>query len=269
VGNRLERVAALTNWVSLPYQESPIQHPPYADAFSLFVFGLKFKNHPEPVFPEPSLKGEGIVGVWSGLSMRVDALRGDLEWKGTTLALYTNGMVFYSAKLQTFAFAMSPYIAREVTPRWWGTYTFDKGTGTIKMIYGDVAMEQQGESLVLTSNKTPHKFGRLPSVDGTRLEGTWGFDEGNGKISKITFTEGGRFSDQGALHVLEHSLYKLKSMTGKPGEGTYEVKNYTFYFHYSDGREFSTAYLGGGAAKGDLKPATLTLSFNHDTLKRQ
>lgn len=109
----------------------------------------------------------------------------------------------------------------------------------------------------------------LAPVDGARLEGTYALREHNGKIPKITFTADGRFKDEGAIHVLEHSLYKLTSLTAKPGEGTYEVKNYTILFHYSDGREFQAAFLGLGASKGDPKPGALTLGFNLDTLTRQ
>jgi len=47
------------------------------------------------------------------------------------------------------------------------------------------------------------------------------------------------------------------------------VKNWTILFHYADGREFKSAFLGLGSTKGDRTPATLTLGFNHDTLKRQ
>jgi hypothetical protein len=269
VGDRLERAAVLTNYVSAPYQETPFDSPKYHDVINRFVFSLKFKNHAEPKLEEGSLRGEGIVGVWTGLKMDLTARTGNLDFKAATAAFFSNGQVFYSAQLQTFLFeGASPILAREITPRWWGTWTFDQGAGTIKMITGNIAMELQGENLVLTTNKTPHKFFRLAPVDGARLEGTWAFAENNGKIPKITFTADGRFKDEGALNVLEHSLYRLYATTGKPGEGSYEVKNYTILFHYADGREFTSAFLGLGNPKGDRTPAALTLGFNHDTLKR-
>jgi hypothetical protein len=270
VGDRLERVAVLTNYVSAPYVETPYDSPRFNDVINRFVFGLRFKNHDEPKLAEGSLRGEGIVGVWTGLKMDFTAATGSLDFKASTLAVYSNGQAFYSAKLQTFLFeGANPAVARDITPRWWGTWTFNKGAGTLKMIYGDVAMELQGELLILTTNKTPHKFVRLEAVDGARFDGTWAFSEHNGKIPKIAFTADGRFKDEGALNVLEHSVYRLYATTQKPGEGTYEVKNYTVLFHYADGREFQSAFLGLLHKKGDLRPATLTLGFNHDTLKRQ
>lgn len=270
VGNRFERVAALTNYVNRPYDETPLYSPKYYDTFNRFVFGLKFKNHPEPDLAEGSLKGEGIVGVWMGLGLQFNAQQKNLQYQAVTLAFYSNGQVFYNSKLQTFLFeGMSPILAREVTPRWWGNYRFDQGSGTIKMSYTEIPMELRGEHLILTTNKTEHKFGRLARVDGTRLDGTWTFSEYEGKIPKITFTEQGRFTDEGAVKVLEHSLYKLYSTGGKPGEGTYEVRNWTLLLHYADGREFTTAFLGLGAEPGDHRPAELVLGFNHDKLQRQ
>jgi len=270
VGDRLERAAVLTNYVSAPYFETPFDSPRYQDVINRFVFGLRFKNHAEPKLEEGSLRGEGIVGVWTGLKLDLTARTGSLDFKSSTLAIYSNGQAFYSAKLQTFLFeGANPALAREITPRWWGTWTFDKGAGTLRMIYGDIAMELQGEHLILTTNKTPHKFFRLEPVDGARFDGTWAFAEYNGRIPKISFTADGRFKDQGALNVLEHSTYKLYATTQKSGEGTYEVKNYTVLFHYADGREFTSAFLGLLHKKGDLRPATLTLGFNHDTLKRE
>jgi len=270
VGNRFERVAALTNYVNMPYQETPLFSPKYYDTFNRFVFSLKFKNHVEPNLPEGSLKGEGIVGVWMGLGLHFNALQKNLQYEATTAAFYSNGMVFYNSKLQTFLFeGMSPILAREVTPRWWGNWTFDKGSGTMKLIYGEIPIELRGEHLILTTNKTEHKFGKLAPVDGTRLEGTWAFGEYQGKIPRITFTEQGRFKDEGAVKILEHSTYTLYSTGSKPGEGTYEVKNWTLLLHYSDGREFTTAFLGLGAKPMDSQPAELVLGYNHDKLKRQ
>ena len=270
VGDRVERVACLTNYVNPPYQDTPYDSPRYHDVVDGIVFGLKFKNHVDPKMEEGSLQGAGIVGVWAGLSLGLTARTGDLEYKSTTAAFYSNGMVFYSAKLQTFLFdGVSPAFAREITPRWWGTWTFDKTVGSMKMIYGEIPLELQGEILALTTNKTAHKFGRLPSVDGARFDGTYAFQPDQGKVPKITFRADGRFTDEGALKVLEHNSYPLYGVARKPGEGTYEVKNWTIRFRYSDGRELQAACLGLAAKPGDPRPKELTLGFNHDTLKRQ
>jgi len=270
VGDRVERVACLSNYVNPPYQDTTFDSPKYRDAVDAFVFSLRFKNHADPKIEPGSLQGEGIVGVWMGLSLGLTARTGNLDYKSTVAAFYSNGMVFYSAKLQTFLFdGVNPAFAREVTPRWWGTWTFDKTSGSMKMIFGEIPLELKGEQLVLTTNKTEHKFVRLASVDGARFDGTYAFREEQGKVPKITFSADGTFKDDGALKVLEHNSYPLYGVCRKPGEGTYEVKNWTLLLHYSDGREFTAPCLGLGEAPGDPRPAELTLGFNHDTMKRQ
>lgn len=269
VGDRIERVAVVTNYVSPPYRESPIDHPRYADALNRMIFGLRFKNHAEPALAEGGLKGDGIVGVWAGVALKTDG-QGRAAWSGMTAAFYSNGQVFFSQKLQTFLFeGMPASIACEVTPRWWGTYVFDGGKGSMTMLYGAVPMEMQGDRLVLTTSNTPHRYVKLPPVDGARFDGTYALPEDNGRVPQITFTAEGRFSDQGALAVLEHSLYRLKSDVRKPGEGAYEVKNYSILFKFDDGREFTAACLGQGLKAGDLRPAELVLGFNSDTLRRR
>ncbi len=270
VGGRLERVVALTNFVNQPYAQSPLTSPKYDDTFLRFVHGLRFKNHKEPVLPPGSLSGDGLAGVWVGMGLGFDGRRGELGYKSFTAAFYTNGLVFFAAKLQTFLFeGMDPYIAREIAPSSWGTYTFESGRGVIKMASGELPLELDGEKLVITRLKTPHTYVRLDSVDGMRWNGTWAFESTGGKTPEITFTKDGGFTDNGAVKVLEHSLYALHSTGDKPGGGTYEVKNHTVVLTYSDGRRFTTAYLGLLAKKGEPAPETLTLGFNHDTLKRK
>jgi hypothetical protein len=270
VGDRLERVAVLTNWVSQPYRESPAASPRYSGVLHEFVFSLKFKNHPEPVLSQPLLTGDGIVGVWGGISMGVSGLSGRAEWKDYYAAFYRNGLALFTNRLPTDAFErMNPYLQGETSPRWWGTWTFENGRGVLKMPYGEIPLEKKGLDLVLTTNKTPHTYVKMPPVDGARFDGTWTLSEFEGKTPSITFAADGRFTDDGALKVLEHGLYRLYKVAGKPGAGTYEVKNHTVLFHYNDGREFSTVFLGIGFKKEEPRPATLTLSFNHDVLKRR
>ncbi|HLF94865.1 MAG TPA: hypothetical protein VJB14_15470, partial [Planctomycetota bacterium] len=104
---------------------------------------------------------------------------------------------------------------------------------------------------------------------GARFDGTWTLSAIEGKVPSITFTADGRFTDDGALKVLEHNLYRLYGVAAKPGAGTYQVKNHTVLFHYSDGREFGAAFAGMDWKKEETRPATLTLGFNQDTLTRR
>ncbi len=271
VGGRVEQVVALTNFVNRPYDQTPLDSPKYRDAFTRFVFGFKFKNHKEPALPEAKLARDGIGGLWMGTGLGFDGRAGELEYKGHTAVFYSNGMVFFSAKLQTFSFeGMDPYVAREVTPAWWGTYTFANGRGSIKLPSGEIPIELEGDKLAVTRMKTTHKYVRLDAVDGMRWDGTYAFKaEADGRTPSIAFAKDGTFADDGAIKVLEHSLYALHSTGDKPGRGTYEVKNHTVIFRYADGRTFTCAYLGLLCRKDEPRPATLRLGFNNDTLTRK
>lgn len=268
VGGRLERVAVISNLVSPPYRETPTNNPRYTGVLQGFPFTLKFKNHPEPELKTPLLTGDGIVGLWVGIALRVGGT-GRASWDGSYAAFYSNGMALFSSRLPTGSFeSMNPYHQAEESPRWWGTWTFADGRGTLKMPYGEIPLEAKGADLVLTTMKTPHTYQRIAPVDGARLDGTWTMAANPGdKIPTITFREDGTFSDDGALKVLEHNLYRLYGIAAKPGDGTYEVRNFTMLFRYADGREFSAACLD--LPKGNSKPAAFSLGFNQDPLKRR
>ncbi len=271
VGGRLERVAALSNLVSPPYRESPTTNPRYSGTIHDYPFTLRFKNHREPELRAPKLTGDGIVGVWIGISMGVSGRTGRAEWNGYYAAFYDNGQVFFANRLPTNAFErMNPYHQSEESPRWWGTWTYENGRGAMKMLYGEIPIEAKGPDLALTTMKTPHTYVRIPPVDGCRFDGTWTMAANPGaKIPTITFGADGTFSDDGALGVLEHNLYRLYGICAKPGAGTYEAKNYSVVFRYSDGREFCAAFLGIDHKKEETKPAGLSLGFNQDPLKRR
>jgi hypothetical protein len=270
VGGRLERVVAVTNLVCWPSDDTPLDSPRYDDAFLRFVHGLRFANHRDPVLPAGSLAGGGITGVWVGFGLGFSGMRGEVEYSSFTAAFYSNGHVFFSTRLQTSLFeGMDPYLAREIAPAWWGTYTFEDGRGVMRMPQGDIPVRLDGEKLVITRMQTDHKYVRLASVDGMRWEGTWEFEPREGGTPSITFTKDGRFRDNGAVKVLEHSLYGLYSTGDKPGAGTYEVRNFTLLLTYSDGRRFTAAYLGLWEPRGDPRPAELRLGFNQDMLKRR
>lgn len=126
-----------------------------------------------------------------------------------------------------------------------------------------------GETIVLTTSKTDHQYIRLDNVDGARLDGTYVLSEYLGKLQEITFTADGRFRDEGAVAILEHNTYKTDGIGQKPREGTDEIKNYTLLLRYSDGREFTAAFLGLGYKKTKTKPAAINLTYSHDELKRR
>jgi len=49
----------------------------------------------------------------------------------------------------------------------------------------------------------------------------------------------------------------------------YEVKNHSALFSFSDGRKINVAFLGTGYDIKNQSPATLTMGFNEDEMRRQ
>ena len=163
----------------------------------------------------------------------------------------------------------STWIAAENNPRDWGSYVFNNGKGILKMPYGDIPLRMDINKLTITTNKTDHGFIKLSSVNGTKFNGTYTLSEWNGMIPSISFTTDGKFIDKGAVRILYHEYTECLNPAMAPGSGTYEVRNHTAIFSYSDGRKIKIAFPGTGLDKNNLSPATLTLSFNEDVMKRQ
>jgi hypothetical protein len=93
--------------------------------------------------------------------------------------------------------------------------------------------------------------------------------EAYGKIPAITFTADGRFSDNGAIRVLTHEYNDCINPGILPGSGTYEVKDYTITFNYTDGRKVKIAFLGTEYDIRNQSPAILRMSSNEDPMMRR
>ena len=69
--------------------------------------------------------------------------------------------------------------------------------------------------------------------------------------------------------ILYHEYIDCLNAGKDPGSGTYEVKNHSVLFNYTDGRRIKIAFIGTGYDKKDQSPATLSLSYNEDLLTKQ
>jgi hypothetical protein len=127
----------------------------------------------------------------------------------------------------------------------------------------------EGNKLIITANQTDHRFYQLPSVDNARFNGTYIMTEAYGKIPTITFTSDGRFADNGTLRVLYHEYNECINPALTPGSGTYEVRDYTITFNYTDGRKIKIAFLGTEYDIKNQSPAVLRMSNNEDPLTRR
>ena len=241
-----------------------IHHYPYYLTITDFIFNLGFDSFPSKELAKPSIKGTGITGVWSGLGL----MGGQL--KTTFLIFFTNGQVYYGSRFPVTGLnGLDTYADKERSPRYWGTYEFKDGAGIIKMSYGTFPVRIEGNNLIVRPVSEEHKFIRMPSFDGLKLEGKWMIEGQNEQPVSVTFRKDGTFIDEGALKVLDHSLYEYYSIADRGGSGRYLIADHTVIFNYSDGRILKIAFPGTGIDPGNPSPKELILSFNYDVLVLQ
>ena len=275
INNRFERVAIVKSKNNCKLSRYyPSARLSYNNSIENFLFSLQFTDWQEPVVKIGTVKGDGIIGAWEGISMSVGTpkpgaiLGADL--KVSDAIFFSNGQAYFGPKFPSEGLdELNTFIRAENNRRDWGTYTFSNGQGVLKMLYGDIPLRIESNKLVVTSNKTDHGFIKLKPVDGATFNGTYALSELNGKIPSITFTADGRFTDDGAIKVLYHEYIDCINEALTSGSGTYEVKNYSVIFNYTDGRKIKIAFMDVDYDIKNQSPATLTLSSNEDELKRQ
>jgi hypothetical protein len=271
INNRFERVAILKsrkncNSLSRYYSTDRLS---YQSAIDNFLFSLQFTDGEEPALKPGTAVGNGIVGVWQGISLQTSATAG-IRYNVFSPIFLTNGQAYFGPKFPTEGLdGLDTRIPPELHSRDWGTYTFSNGRGVLKMPYANIPLRMENDKLIITANQTDHKFFKLNSVDGARFNGTYVMSEAYEKIPSITFTAAGRFTDNGAVRVLYHEYIDCVNPGLMPGSGTYEVKNYSILFTYTDGRKIKLAFMGTGYDKTNPSPSTLLMSFDENTLTRK
>ncbi len=271
INNRFERVAILKSSKNCNYLSRyfSADRQVYQYAIDNFLFSIRFTDGEEPALRPGSARGDGIIGVWQGISLQTAATSG-IRYNVFSPIFLTNGQAYFGPKFPTEGLdGLDTRIPPELHSRDWGTYTFSNGRGVLKMPYANIPLRMEGNKLIITANQTDHKFFQLPSVDGARFNGTYVMSEAYEKIPVITFTADGRFTDNGAIKVLYHEYTDCLNPGLLPGSGTYEVKNYSILFNYSDGRKIKIAFLGTGYDKSNPSPAKLQMSFDENVLTRQ
>jgi len=211
---------------------------------------------PPPTTPPPSgdsssgmpQGNSGIVGVWMAMSTRTSGTFAHVIF-------YEDGTFLFAAPAKgLYNFDREQDKADRQGDNFWGTYTFNGNTGTWKYdaasVVNEITLESDG-GLKLTS--TYSKFYRCASVDNYRFDGSYTsradpFDpelSQPGEKAVIRFKSDGTFIDEG----LFTNIYTYLGIgTGKtkddfaPGNGTYELKDFTLILRYSDGRIIQTFF---------------------------
>ena len=278
INNRFERVAILkTKTINRSCSMSGYYADDrliYKDALDNFLYSIQFSDGGNPLTQPGSANGNGIVGVWQGISMNVSSPSISkplgVGYSVFTPIFLSNGQAYFGPKFPSQGLdGLDTRIAAELYRRDWGTYTFSNGSGVLKMPYGDIPLRLEGNKLVITSNKTDHRFSQMPSVDGARFNGTYVMSEAYGKIPSIRFTSDGKFADNGAIRVLYHEYVDCINPALQSGSGTYEVKDYSVLFNYTDGRKIRIAFLGTDYDRKNQSPQELRMSNNQDPLTKQ
>ena len=277
INNRFERVAILKSRKNCQGSMSryyPDERPGYYNAIENFFFSLQFTDLGETAVKPGTIKGDGIVGIWEGISMSAGAPSTSdplgLRYKVFTPIFLSNGQAYFGTKFPAEGLdGFNTWIRAENFRRDWGTWTFSNGRGVLRMPYGDIPLRFENNKFIITANNTDHAFHKLNSVDGARFNGTYVMNEAYEKIPVITFTADGRFTDNGAIKALYHASDYCTNPGLAPGSGTYEVKNHSVLFSFSDGRKINVAFLGSGYDINNQSPATLTMGNNEDEMRRQ
>ena len=281
VNGRFEKISIVKSRKNCEYSRYyPTDHIQYFNDVENFFFSLQFPDWKEPVVKTGLAKGDGITGDWQGIAMSVGLAKSGAELgaelKGKHLIFFSNGQALFQSNFPTEGLdELNTWIRAENNRRDWGTYTFSNGRGVLKLPYAEIPLRMENGKLVITTNKTDHGFIKTNSVDGARFNGTYTMSSKTflGNETEITplisFTSDGKFTDNGALKILYHEYNNCLNLAYGPGSGTYEVKNYSVIFNYTDGRKIKIAFLGSDYDIKNQSPATLTLSSNEDVLRRQ
>lgn len=258
----------------------PSERLNYYNDIENFLFSLQFADWKEPVAKTGSANGDGINGVWQGISMSVGMSKPGAELgaelKVKQLIFFSNGQAFFGNNFPAEGLdGLNTWVRAENFRRDWGTYSFSNGKGVLKLPYAEIPLRMENGKLIITPNKTDHAFIKTNSVDGAGFNGVYASSSKNyageetGKKSVINFTADGKFTDNGAMSILYHEYIDCLNAAKEPGMGTYEVKNYSIIFTYTDGRKIKIAFMGTEYNKSNSNPAVLKLSFNEDEMYRQ
>ena len=271
INNRFERVAILESrrycgGVSRYYASDRIR---YRNGIENLLYSLQFSDFNAQVLKSGSANGSGIIGLWQGTIQSTGAATG-VRLEVFSPIFFDNGQVYFGNKFPTEGLdELNSRIPPELYPRNWGTYTFSNGNGVLQMPFANIPFRIQGDKLIVTKNQRDWPFYKLNSVDGARFNGTYKMSESYEMIPVISFTSDGKFTDKGVVRVLCHEGTNCVNEGYVPGSGTYEVKNYTVIFKYTDGRKIKIAFLGADYDKSQLSPATIRMSYNEDPMTRQ
>ncbi len=263
IDGRIERVLYLSrDYQCGSYATTTAYKKTYESIIDNFFFDMRFDDWKDTNMKHGELTSTGVSGIWSGVSY----LGGEIKYDATFFILFDNGQVFYDSKFpKTGLYNLNTLSAAANRPDQWGIYTYQNGSGTMKISsWLTVPFTiKDGKMMVQISGRT-RPFSKLPSIDGATLNGTWCFEG-----SCISFTSDGNFKDNGVIPLLEHLPTTCNVIEPRNGQGSYEIKNNSIFFHYTDGLTIQNAISGLNIANGNLSTGKLFLGWYNDVLEKK
>ena len=265
VNGRMERIFMVSQLIREKYGDRPCawkESAQYAKSADNFIYSVQFDDWQSQATASPG----GLSGLYKGLRLDGQSHQADYVY------FFKNGQVYNSPKMPTQGFdGLNAEAEKDQRVRYWGTYILKDNVGEISMPYGKIPVTINGNTITLVTQNTRHNYVAAESVDGSLLNGSWYFegDWSPKPAPSILFTDDGKFVDQGALNILNHTTTSYYNITKEPGEGIYSIRDHTINFNYSDGRRIQIAFAGFNYKIKDQHPAQLILGFNEDQLSRR
>lgn len=173
------------------------------------------------------------------------------------IILYKDGAFFHDLPFQGLdRFDRQTSLNDDNEKYYWGTYEVAGKTGTWK--YNSSEADPWELKFIKDDQMTlcMDYYYRCQSVDGLRLDGVWSIsaDPDYQPKSTISFSRDGRFSEAGLMNGI---FSFLDEGAGEPGSGTYDIKNFTLYLKYDDGRVRTACFSLSFSSKPESSPGMI------------
>jgi hypothetical protein len=274
INSRIERVVYLSKDIRRGFADnSTYRKPTYESVIKNFFFDIEFDDWTDAKANSGKLTHTGISNVWGGLAYFEGSLGSTFfegSVKATYLVFFDNGQVYYNKELPKEGFNnTNTFTQAALFPRWWGTYTYENGSGVIKLIYVTIPFKLKDGKIYLDIYQKQIPYDQLGTFNDTKLNGTWcSQDAPNGKKDCITFSSNGQFSDDGTIARIEHQINSAFQTIPANGQGSYEIENNSIVFHYNNGFVYQAAFSGLGLQKTDSSPKEIHLGYNDDVFEK-
>lgn len=192
----------------------------------------------------PNQNGNPPFEIWMGQKSGSTGTWSNLRW----MIVLPNGDYFN--QLPTGGFLD---FSRNQTGGTWGTFTMNGNSGTFTNQYETLNVKKLNETEMEIIGYTHHLY-KLASVNGIKLSGKYvngipGWSTNgtypyapNDAQPMIEFSSDGTFKDKG-IFVTNYTM-PYQDPQRAPGNGSYEIKNFTLLLQYDDGRTISTSFSG-------------------------